>query len=52
MSGLEAAEQKRKEKEREASKTSGVREERIGKLQEELDKKVHGSRVISQRIIV
>ena len=40
VSSLEAAERKRKEREREASMEGSVREDRISKLQEELDKKV------------
>ena len=37
---MEAAEHKRKEREREASKESAVREDRISRMQDELDKKV------------
>ena len=37
---MEAAEHKKKESEREASKESAVREDRISRMQDELDKKV------------
>lgn len=40
VSSLEAAERKRKERERETSKEGSLREDRISRLQEELDKKV------------
>ena len=40
VSSLEAAEHKKKEREREASKESAVREDRISRMQDELDKKV------------
>ena len=40
VSSLDAAEHKRKEREREASKESSAREDRISRMQTELDKKV------------